>query len=262
VRLPPQEPGRAGESHLSGAARRTLEDLEREFREEILETARGGRGGLSAQEELTTLEIVRAADQLRNRASGRERRKERLSLAYAGVGASVAVASILVFLLLAVGNTRSLGQVIVAVVGIAAAVVGILGGYVVMLRATQIELSLKGIDVRGNDERSQSSPERMMGLFMNQWFELEQILRAAVAQSVGESQGEAPISKQFSILRQNNVLAPDDVDILRNALDLRNQIAHGGRPESAEVSAAIRAVAEINEKLRDDFADFRLDHRH
>lgn len=207
---------------------------------------------LSATEELTTLDILRAAEQVRDASSERNRRVERLSLAYVGVGVSVAVASILTFLLLSVGSTGNVSQLLTAVTGMAGALVAALGGYVALYRTRQPRYEL----LQGGT-MSLPSGEAATGWFLAQWIDLENVLREAVAKQFGESVADAPVSKLSGLLESIDVLDSKDVESLRRLLDLRNRAAHHGLSptEADNVLPAAKDAERLGAKVRERIED-------
>lgn len=231
----------------SRAARDALDALSGEFREEVLRVA--GRRAAVFREgaELSVGDVVRAADDVLEGKAGRARRYDGLIKAYLGFGASVAAASTIVLLVLTVGSPSNIPQLLTAVFGIAGALVAGLGAAMSASRARREEW-----ERIPREALVAEAPEPDFWL-LSRWLALEVAVRDAVAERLGESQANAPLSVLIRRLVESGILVDDDLETFRRVLSLRNQVAHGhGRRSWESTEAALKDLDELLRKLRRD----------
>jgi hypothetical protein len=234
-------PGDALGPRPSPAARQVLDALAKDYEDRVLGLAMGRAAAFRDVDELSTVDIVRASEDVYAGRGNRLRRYDRLIVLYLGFGASVAAASIVLLLLVTVGSPSDVVQLLLAVAGVAGALVAGFGAGISSLRARREEGGMVPLRGRGVDD--------LDGWLLAHWIELEVATRDAVAERLGESQAGEPLSLLIDRLAEVDLLSSGDVASFRRVLSVRNQVAH--RPGSVSWERLEAASKDLDELLRE-----------
>jgi hypothetical protein len=222
-----------------------LEALSEEFEDQVLSLAMSRAAAFQERGELSVADIMRASEDVFAGKGNRLRRYDRLTVLYLGFGASVAAGSIVLLLLLTVGSPSSVPQLLLAVAGVAGALLAGVGAAVSSSRARKEEWGTVPV------ERLMAESGELDVLLLSRWLELEVAARDAVAEHLGGSQADIRLAVVIETLAEAGMLSAHDVETFRRVLSIRNRVAHGhGTVTWESMEAAFKDLDELLKKFR------------
>ncbi len=231
------------ENKLTSAARRALDELVEDYRNQVLLGAIQAASSVTGEvQEISIRDILSGMTRSRIKTNIYLNREERL--AQIGLFAGIVYAILGFGFVIFQGNLLvSPSQLIGYSVGFAGIILSMFSYFYPKLRrprySTQAEESQYGLPVTN-----------LSLLFIQQWQRIELTARNIIALRSGESSANKPISLLVEELRQNGDLNSDEEKTLRELLDFRNRIIHGGfNPRLDTITSITRRAEKLLAKL-------------
>jgi hypothetical protein len=231
------------EAHIQ----RVLDDLAREFRDQLLVEARQLSARSAGLERISVRDLLEAYTALVRppspRLNLRKSSLDRLLTLYAASGLVIALAGVM-FLGVRLLNFQEDPSLTIA--GIAA-----FAGMTLSVMSVALARLRQRIPARPGSLSSPSDVQNPSpGRFVSQWIEFEQMARRLAA-SYGEKEEEAPLSSVIGTLAKAGVFMDEDLGLVTHLLNLRNSILHKGvEPKDEELEQSNLLLLRLRDVLR------------
>jgi hypothetical protein len=232
-------------SKMTPAAKQVLQEVLDDYQREILMLASKSASRITGEvSEIAVHDVVQGLKEARGQLlRTRPSMVERLLLIYAFVGVIAAVSGFMYFALLNVRQRIDYEYFLPLAVSMAGVLFSVLSIVVLIMRRR-----LRGFGAVYLTRQPSESEEGARIIIL--WGEIERRLRALAASRLGESIAERPLSALIKQLVEKSILDPRMANEIQLLLNMRNRVAHGGRPlETAELSSSLRSFEKLTEKL-------------
>lgn len=224
------------ETKLTPAARQVFEELERDFRNQLLRSASKSAASLSGEvQEISVKDLLNALDTIRLS------RQKQVNTRIFNFGKQLVVLGLVISFFAVINSlyflvgfwTRSESELGV-LIGLATSLYGFMFQYVAehprILRLFSLE---KATPVDSENERNSTL------LFMEKWREIELKMKAKASENYGESKANLPLSTLAKNFRNQRILTDQDLKLFDELLSVRNKIVHEGFAPDKVVSLSV-----------------------
>lgn len=233
------------EGKLTNAARQALDEIVHEYREQVLLGAKESAASLGELREISVHDVVAGLSRQQSRLSGPfPTSMERVMSLYVWSGLVIGIAGLAFLLFREVMRGASPDQQLPLLIALSGFVMAGLGYFTLRARKSRaLRLALR------RPVLDPPTPDYVASLAF-QWRDLELTIRNITAQRLGESAASAPLSRLIDMATVDQILTLEDGRRLREILDLRNRVLHGGiEPSQEQVQAASRDGQRLIRKL-------------
>ena len=234
------------ENILTTAARRALDAIVEEYREQLLLGARESAARLGGLREISVHDIVAGVLRQQSRLAGPFPTSiERLISLYVWTGLLIGLGGLCLFTFREIIKGRSPEEQLPLIVALGGFCVAGLGYFTLRARKSRaLRLAL-------HRPTLESAAPDYVASVASQWRDLELALRGVVSERLGESAAAAPLSLLLDMLKKEGVMADSDSNRLRELLALRNNVLHGRLELTQEqLEAATRDGDRLLRRLR------------
>lgn len=232
------------ENKLTPAAKSALEEIIKDYREQILLSASRIAVDVTGKlEEISIRDILKAIEETDIKIKSKKTRiKDRLYATLMLAGLFYSFIGVTFTVIYPADNLLYRPAIIVSFVGI-----------IIAISAYFIQRFKRNAIYTLQDKRSyyKNDLRHLSFIFTSNWSIIEIELRDLFSATFGESNASIPLFKMFGMFISKSILTEKDAIALKNLLDMRNNIMHAYREFSTdELQFAIKETEKWIDKLR------------
>ena len=233
------------ESKLTPAAREALEEFTRNYRDQILRSANQVAGKLTGEvREISVRDIFEAISIIETKGfPARSRQRSRLSFTLTLTGLLYSLVGFGFYIYTRSTSTFQNIGILLIVGGIACILAGLYFNIYYRDRSSTM------LQSKSNDDDDRT--KELEFIFLDLWQLIELETRNLASQILGESKAKSPSPRLVDELITSKILSYNDSMIIRNLLNLRNNIVHNRtRYPKDMLVASIKQAEALVERMR------------